>query len=71
MGGDLSNNPFRDVYDFCNRYSHGEGSESVDVLDGRAIHGQIRRCMEFMRSADVQHFERMCKATGADATALA
>lgn len=71
MGGDLTNNPFRDVYDFCNRYSHGEGSESVDVLDGRAIHGQIRRCMEFMKSADVQHFERMCKATGSDATAVA
>lgn len=71
MGGDLTNNPFRDVYDFCNRYSHGEGSESVDVLDGRAIHGQIRRCMEFMKSADEQHFERMCKATGADATLVA
>lgn len=71
MGGDLTNNPFRDVYDFCNRYSHGEGSESVDVLDGRAIHGQIRRCMEFMKSADRQHFERMCKATGSDATAVA
>lgn len=71
MGGDLTNNPFRDVYDFCNRYSHGEGSESVDVLDGRAIHGQIRRCMEFMKSADLQHFERMCKATGSDATAVA
>ncbi len=33
-------------YDFCNRYSHGEGSESVDVLDARAVQGQIRRCME-------------------------
>lgn len=71
MGGDVSNNPFRDVYDFCNRYSHGEGSESVDVLDARAIHGQIRRCMEFMRSADGQHFERMCQATDSDATVVA
>lgn len=40
MGGGLVNNPYRDVYDFCNRYSHGEGSESVDVLDARVIHGQ-------------------------------
>lgn len=39
MGGDLANNPYRDVYDFCNRYSHGEGGESVDVLDARVIHG--------------------------------
>lgn len=58
--------PYRDVYDFCNRYSHGEGSESVDVLDARAVHGQIRRCMEFLRSADAEHFERMCTATDID-----
>lgn len=55
--------PFRDVYDFCNRYSHGEGSESVDVLDARAVQGQIRRCMEFLRAVDDEHFQRMCKAT--------
>ncbi len=71
MGGDLANNPYRDVYDFCNRYSHGEGSESVDVLDARAIHGQVRRCMEFLKFADTEHFERMCKATDSDATAVA
>jgi wobble nucleotide-excising tRNase len=63
--------PYRDVYDFCNRYSHGEGSETVDVLDARAVHGQIRRCMEFLRAVDGEHFERMCKATGADPTTLA
>ena len=57
--------PFRDVYDFCNRFSHGEGGESVDVLDARAVHGQIRRCMEFLRAVDTQHFDRMCAATGA------
>src|SRR3546814_16364616 len=51
MGGDLANNPYRDVYDFCNRYSHGEGSESVDGLDARAIHGQVRRGMEFLNFA--------------------
>lgn len=71
MGGDLVNNPYRDVYNFCNRYSHGEGSESVDVLDARAIHGHIRRGMEFMKFADTQHFERMCKATDSDPTAIA
>jgi len=60
--------PFRDVYDFCNRYSHGEGSESVDVLDARAIHGQIRRCMELLRAIDGEHFDRMCKATKIDKT---
>ncbi|REK78052.1 hypothetical protein DVG80_32620 [Rhodococcus erythropolis] len=70
MGGDLASNPYRDVYDFCNRYSHGEGSESVDVLDARAIHGQIRRCMEFLKFADTEHFERMCKATDSDPAAI-
>lgn len=58
--------PYRDVYDFCNRYSHGEGSETLDVLDARAVSGQIRRCMEFLRAVDGEHFERMCKATGID-----
>ncbi len=62
--------PFRDVYDFCNRYSHGEGSESVDVLDARAVHAQIRRCIEFLRSIDNEHFERMCAATGTDPATL-
>lgn len=62
--------PFRDVYDFCNRFSHGEGSESVDVLDARAVHGQIRRSMEFLRAIDGEHFERMCQATGVDPSVL-
>ncbi|MCJ1697958.1 AAA family ATPase [Rathayibacter caricis] len=62
--------PYRDVYDFCNRFSHGEGSESVDVLDARAVHGQIRRCMEFLRAVDGEHFERMCAATGIDTHSL-
>lgn len=56
--------PYRDVYDFCNRFSHGEGNESIDVLDARAVHGQLRRCMEFLRAVDAEHFERMCTATG-------
>ncbi|MEO1061351.1 MAG: AAA family ATPase [Actinomycetota bacterium] len=63
--------PFRDVYDFCNRYSHGEGSESIDVLDARAVHGQIRRCMEFLKSIDPEHYERMCEAAAIDSTQVA
>lgn len=62
--------PYRDVYDFCNRFSHGEGSESIDVLDSRAVHGQIRRCMEFLRAVDSEHFDRMCAATAFDSAAL-
>jgi len=54
---------YRDVYDFCNRFSHGEGGESVDVLDARTVHLQLRRCMEFLKQVDSQHFDRMCKAT--------
>lgn len=65
-----SGEPFRDVYDFCNRYSHGEGSESLDVLDARAVHSHIRRCMEFLSAVDSEHFERMCAATGCDPTVL-
>lgn len=62
--------PYRDVYDFCNRFSHGEGSESFDVLDARAVSGQIRRCMEFLRAVDGEHFERMCAATSTNPAVL-
>lgn len=67
---ETSGEAYRDVYDFCNRFSHGEGNESVDVLDARTVHQQIRRCMEFLKSADGDHFERMCKATGTDETVI-
>lgn len=62
--------PYRDVYDFCNRFSHGEGSESIDVLDARALYRQIHRCMEFLRAVDSEHFQRMCMATGTDPATL-
>lgn len=64
------NEPYRAVYDFCNRFSHGEGHETVEVLDARAVHSDIRRCMEFLRSVDAGHFENMCKAVKLDPTAL-
>ncbi|WP_060916095.1 AAA family ATPase [Microbacterium oleivorans] len=63
--------PYRDVFDFCNRFSHGEGSETVEVLDARAVHGQVRRCMEFLRAVDPDHFANMCKAVKVDSTVLA
>lgn len=65
-----SGEPYRDVFGFCNKHSHGEGSESVDVLDARAVHGQIRRCMQFLRDSDPTHFERMCTAAEIDPTSL-
>lgn len=66
MVNEQEGEPFRDVYDFCNRYSHGEGTEIVDLLDARAVHRQISRCMEFLRTVDPVHYQRMCKATGVD-----
>lgn len=58
--------PFRDVYDFCNRFSHGEGQEVIESLDERVVHRQIVRSMQFLRAVDRQHFERMCAACGVD-----
>ena len=66
----LDGEPFRDVYDFCNRYSHGEGHESVDVLDARTVYKQIRRCLEFLRALDEAHFANMCEATKVDPSVL-
>ena len=63
--------PYRDVYDFCNRFSHGEGSETVEVLDARAVHSHVRRCMEFLRAVDEEHFANMCKAVKVDPGVLA
>ena len=63
---ETSGEAYRDVYDFCNRFSHGEGNESIDVLDARTVHQQIRRCMEFLKNVDRDHFDRMCKATRSD-----
>ncbi|TDZ79109.1 hypothetical protein DE4585_02844 [Mycobacteroides salmoniphilum] len=71
MMGDAASNPYRDVYDFCNRYSHGEGNETVDELDGHATHRLIRRSMEFLKFSDAEHFERMCKATDVDPNVVA
>ncbi|XBB65389.1 AAA family ATPase [Nocardioides sp. WV_118_6] len=62
--------PFRDVYFFCNKYSHGEGGEVIDILDAKAVHRQIRRCMAFLRLADPTHFAHMCKATEVDESVL-
>lgn len=65
------NEPYRDVYDFCNRFSHGEGNETAEVLDARTVHGQIRRCMEFLRAVDEDHFVNMCTAIKMDPAVLA
>lgn len=62
--------PHRDVYDFCNRFSHGEGPETTEVLDVRAVQGDIRRCMQFLRSVDPDHFNKMCEAVKVDPTTL-
>lgn len=62
--------PYRDVYDFCNRFSHGEGNEVVESLDSRTVHHQIVRCMQFLRAADSEHFERMCAAVKVDPRSL-
>lgn len=62
--------PHRDVFDFCNRFSHGEGSETVEVLDARTVQGDIRRCMQFLRSIDEDHFNKMCEAVKIDPAVL-
>ena len=67
---DRPDEQFRAVYDFCNRFSHGEGHETVEVLDARAVQGDIRRCMEFLRDVDPEHFENMCKAVKIHPTVL-
>lgn len=58
------NAEFRDVYDFCNRFSHGEGRETQVVLDVHTTQQQLRRCIEFLRAVNADHYADMCRATG-------
>jgi wobble nucleotide-excising tRNase len=55
---------FRDVYDFCNKHSHGEGRELSQPLDRHSVKQQIERAVEFMTHIDADHVNRMKKATG-------
>lgn len=58
---------FRDVYDFCNKHSHGEGRELSQPLDRHSVLQQIERAVEFMKHIDADHVEKMMKATGRSA----
>lgn len=58
------NEEYRDVYDFCNRFSHGEGREPLLALDATTISQQIARCLELLKVSAPEHFEAMCKAVG-------
>lgn len=58
------NSEYRDVYDFCNRFSHGEGRETQIFLDAHSTRQHIRRCVEFLRAVNPQHYADMCQATG-------
>lgn len=60
---------FRDVYDFCNKHSHGEGRELSQPLDRHSVRRQIERAVEFMTHIDADHVEKMKKATGRRSTA--
>lgn len=58
------NEAYRDVYDFCNRFSHGEGREPQLILDASTVARQIVRCMELLKVTAPTHYENMCKAVG-------
>lgn len=62
---DERDSAFRDVYDFCNRFSHGEGRETLLSLDAHATRSQLRRCLEFMEAVDPNHVAAMRQAVNA------
>lgn len=61
---EASGEEYRDVYDFCNRFSHGEGRARQLELDATAVSHQILRCLELVHATDQQHFKSMCMAVG-------
>lgn len=58
------NGEFRDLYDFCNRYSHGEGREITMPLDSRPVTSGVRRSLEFIKAVDPDHYRSMLRAIG-------
>lgn len=55
---------FKDVHDFCNRFSHGEDRQMAEPLEERVVLREIARCLEFIRIVDESHYLRMMRATG-------
>ncbi|NME88387.1 AAA family ATPase [Corynebacterium stationis] len=59
---DDCNEEYRDVYDFCNRFSHGEGREHQLLLDATTVFLRIRRSLELIKTTDYRHYKAMCRA---------
>lgn len=57
---------FREVYDFCNRFSHGEDRHVAEPLDAPVALREIRRCLDFIRAVDPEHFDAMMRSAGRD-----
>lgn len=55
---------FRALYDFMNRYSHGNPDEDSATLDFVSIHRTINLALGFMKKIDETHYECMCTAVG-------
>lgn len=55
---------FRALYDFMNRYSHGNPDEDSATLDFVSIHRTINLALDFMKKIDQTHYKFMCKAVG-------
>lgn len=55
---------FREVYDFCNRFSHGEDRHVAEPLDEAVVLREIRRCLDFIHAVDPGHFDAMLRSTG-------
>lgn len=59
----LEHDSFRDVIDFCHRFSHGQPRIMDDILDARTSSQEVRRCLEFIRAVDRNHYDQMVKVT--------
>lgn len=55
---------FRALYDFMNRYSHGNPDEDSATLDFVSIHRHVKLSLEFMKNIDETHYDRMLAAVG-------
>ncbi|WP_258933386.1 AAA family ATPase [Nesterenkonia pannonica] len=63
LATNLEHDSFRDVIDFCHRFSHGQPRIMDDILDARTSSQEVRRCMEFIRAVDKNHYDQMVKVT--------
>ncbi len=53
---------YRSLYDFCNRFSHGQAALLGVSLDSATTRRELRNCLAFIRACDEMHYTEMLRS---------